>query len=63
MSTTTELQADHEEVARARAAKRPVNPEVAKRVHERAERIRERLFREHGLLNVAVELIRETRDE
>jgi hypothetical protein len=63
MSTITELRADHEEVARARAEKRPVDPKVAKRVHERAERIRERLYKQHGLLTVAVGLVRETRDE
>ncbi|MBS0210458.1 MAG: hypothetical protein JSS27_16060 [Planctomycetes bacterium] len=63
MSTTTERQADHEEADRARAEKRPVAAEAAKRIHDRAERIRERLYKEHGLLNVAVELVRETRDE
>jgi hypothetical protein len=63
MSTITDLQADHEEVERARTEKRPVDSAVAKRVHERAEKIRERLRKEHGLLNVAVELIRQSRDE
>jgi hypothetical protein len=62
MSTTTELQADHEEVSRALAEKRPVDPEVAKRVHARAADARERL-RKRGMTDVAVSLIREAREE
>ena len=42
---------------------KPQDPELVKRVRERAREVRERIFREKGLLNVAVELIRETRDE
>lgn len=63
MSTTIEELADREEIGRARAENRPVDAAVARRVHARAEKIRERLYREHGLLNVVVELLRETRDE
>jgi len=62
MATTTEV-ADHEEVARAGAERRPVDLEVSKRVRERAARIREEIVRSHGMLDVAVELIREARDE
>ena len=62
MATASET-ADHEEIARAAAERRPVDPEVSKRVRERAEKIREELFRKHGLLNVAVDLIREAREE
>ena len=63
MSTTTELQADREEVWRAIVEKRPVDPEVAKRVHARAEMVRARIIKERGILDVAVDLIREARDE
>ncbi len=63
MSTTTELQSDREEVWRAVVEKRPVDPEVAKRVHGRAEMVRARIVKERGIPDVAVDLIRETRDE
>ncbi|HEX4129828.1 MAG TPA: hypothetical protein VHZ24_07280 [Pirellulales bacterium] len=62
MSTTTDVQADHEEVVRAAVERRPVNLEVSKRVRERAEQMREEIRRTHGLLNVAVDIIREGRD-
>lgn len=42
---------------------KPVPPEVAERVHERAKRIRERTFLKHGLLDIAVPAIRELRGE
>ena len=41
---------------------KPLDPEIAKRVHERAEKVRGEL-RAKGLTNVAVDLIRECRDE
>lgn len=62
MATTTELQFDHEEVSKALAEKRPVDPGVAKRGHERAATARERI-RQRGMTDVAVSLIREARDE
>jgi hypothetical protein len=39
-----------------------LDPEVARRVHERALRIRQEILQKHGLLNAAVDLVRETRD-
>ena len=42
---------------------KPQDPELVKRVRERAREVRERIFREKGLLDVAVDLVRETRDE
>jgi hypothetical protein len=39
------------------------DPEFEARVHAEAEEIREKIFQQHGLLNVAVDLIREGRDE
>jgi hypothetical protein len=62
MSTTTELQADHEEVARALAEKRPVDSEVLKRVRARAAAAREEL-RKRGMTDVASALVREGREE
>jgi hypothetical protein len=39
------------------------DPELLKRIEERSRAIRERVLKEHGVLEVAVDLIRETRDE
>jgi hypothetical protein len=39
------------------------DPKLLKRVRERSRAIRERVLKEHGVLEVAVELVRETRDE
>lgn len=62
MSTATE-QSDHEEVIRAAIERRPIDPEASKRVRARAELIREQLRQKFGTLDVAVELIREFRDQ
>ena len=40
---------------------RPLDAEIARRVADRAERIRQRLFQEHGLVDIAVPAIRELR--
>jgi hypothetical protein len=40
----------------------PIPVEVAERVRERARRIRERIAKEHGLLDIAVPAIREFRE-
>ena len=42
---------------------KPLDPEIARRVHERAQRIREEIFQQHGLLDLGVPLIRELRGE
>jgi hypothetical protein len=42
---------------------KPIDPEIAKRIHEKAQKIRERVFREHGLEDIAVPAIREFRGE
>lgn len=58
-TATSERTADLEEVMAAAIAGRPVDPAVAARVHARADEIRKRLPR----TNLAVELIREARDQ
>lgn len=40
-----------------------LDAEVARRVHERAQRIREETYRKHGLVDIAVPAIRELRGE
>jgi hypothetical protein len=42
---------------------KPLDPEIARRVRERSERATAELRRKYGTLNVAVDLIREARDE
>jgi hypothetical protein len=55
--------ADAQAVADALAAKRPVDPDVARRVRERAEKIQQDLLRQYGVREIAVDLIRQGRDE
>jgi adenosyl cobinamide kinase/adenosyl cobinamide phosphate guanylyltransferase len=40
---------------------RPLDAEIARRIEERAERIRQRIFQEHGLVDIGVPAIRELR--
>lgn len=42
---------------------RPIDPDMRERIRVKARTIRERLLREHGLVNIAVPAIRELRDE
>ena len=70
MNTTTEpstlppeVRADIEAVAAAVAASRPVDPEVARRIHERAERVRQEILAKHGVQDIGVAIIRELRGE
>jgi hypothetical protein len=62
-SIPPEIIADAELVARCVADGRAVPAEVAGRVHERAVRIREEIFRKHGLVDIGVPAIRELRGE
>ena len=64
MTTNTlppEVRADMDAVAAAVTAGRPVDPEVARRVRERADQARDRLLATHGVQNIGVQLIREAR--
>jgi hypothetical protein len=42
---------------------KPLDPEVARRVRERSECATETLRRKYGTLNIAVDLIREAREQ
>jgi hypothetical protein len=55
--------ADLEAVLRHVASGTPIEPELARRISERSERITEELRQKYGELNVAVDLVREIRDE
>ena len=58
-----EVMADVQAVADAVAAGRPVDPEVARRVQERSQRVQDELLRQYGVREIAVDLIRQGRDE
>jgi len=55
--------ADCEAVIQHVLSRKPLDPEVYRRVRERAERATEDIRLAHGVVVIAVELIRETRDE
>src|SRR5437870_11239683 len=57
-----EAQADLEAVMQHVTAGTPVEPELAQRVRERSRRITEELRGKYGELNVAVDLVRESRE-
>lgn len=55
--------ADNEAVRDSLLHKTPIDPEVYRRVHEKADEITERLRRNYGVLEIAVDLVRKGRDE
>jgi len=57
-----EILADSEAVVAAIQSGKPLDPEIARRIHDRAERIREDVFQQHGLVDIGVPAIREFRD-
>jgi hypothetical protein len=59
IETRTQEEADKQAVLEHAFKKAPLDPEVARRVHERAEAIRAKL----PLTNIAVDLIRDIREE
>jgi hypothetical protein len=55
--------ADAQLIAECVSSGKPIPPEVARRVHEQAEKITERLRRSYGVLDIGVPAIRELRGE
>jgi hypothetical protein len=60
--TSTVVMDDLKEVCAALAARRPVDPVVARQVQERAETVKQEIRRK-GMTNVAVDLIRQAREQ
>ena len=58
-----DVMADLQAVAEAAAAGRPVDPEVARRVRERSQKVQDELLRKYGVREIAVDLIRQGREE
>ena len=54
--------ADMHEVAAALGEGRKLDPELVKRIRERAEKAKEDVFKRNGLLDIGVPAIREFRD-
>lgn len=50
-------------VADCVAAGKPVPADVARRIHEQADLIRQEILAKHGILNIGVDIIRELRGE
>jgi hypothetical protein len=62
--STTQEQADSQEVARLMAAgKRVTDPELRQRIRARADIVRRQILDEHGVVEWAVDMIRDARDE
>ncbi len=61
--TDPQVLADLDAVMERIATGKPLDPVTSRRIRERAQRITEEIRQTHGELDIAVQLIRETRDE
>jgi len=62
--TDTQEQADSQEVARLIAGGKKVSdPELRRRIRARAENVRQEILEKHGVVEWAVDMIRDARDE
>ena len=60
---TTEKTTDRGALLEHITTGKPLDPDVRRRILERGERISEELRQTYGEMDIAVDLIRETRDE
>ena len=58
-----DLAADAQAVIDSITSGTPLDPEVARRIRERSDRLREEALRAHGVQDIGVDLIRELRGE
>jgi len=58
-----DVMADAQLVAECVATGRPIPPDLARRIHEEAQKITERLRQQYGTLDIGVPAIRELRGE
>lgn len=63
MNLASDVLADMQAVVDALTSGHRVDDETYRRIRERGESVREELRRQFGERNIAVELIRQTRDE
>jgi hypothetical protein len=57
-----ELDADTQAIIEKLTTGKPLDPETYRRIRERADHIRDEIFRKHGLVDIGVPSIRELRD-
>lgn len=62
-SIPPDIMADAQAVADCVAKRQQVPPELARRVRQRAERIRQEILEKHGIQDIGVPAIREFRGE
>ena len=62
-STPPDVAADNQAVMEHIITGLPLDAAVARRVQQRARGVRQEILDKHGVVDVAVDLIRETRDE
>lgn len=62
-TVSPEIEADAEAVIQSLETGKPLDPVIARRIRERAKKITERVYREHGMVDIAVPAIRELRGE
>jgi hypothetical protein len=62
-SGAAQVQADEAAVTEHLLSGKPLDPEVYRRVRARAEQITAQLRQQHGDMNIAIDLIRDIRDE
>lgn len=65
MTTETKpsLDPDTEAILERMTTGKPIEPEVYRRIQERGDKITEEIRKKNGTLEIAVDLIRETRNE
>jgi hypothetical protein len=62
--SATQEQADSQEVARLIAeGKKVTDPELRRRIRARADKVRQHIHDKHGVVEWAVDMIRDARDE
>ncbi|MBL8796315.1 MAG: hypothetical protein JNM56_20615 [Planctomycetia bacterium] len=63
MGIPPELEADTQAVLERLMTGQSLPPQTARRIHERAEKIRQDVLQKHGVLDIGVPAIRELRGE
>ncbi len=62
-STPPEIREEFDAVLERLRTGKPLSPDMERRIHERAEKIRREVFEKHGLVDIGVQIIRELRGE